>query len=130
MIRQAKRFRSHRCRDYIFEIDALQGLFNMQRPRLTGVIDAIPIEKAISGVAVLLHLNQNIACANGVKSAGGQEHCVASLHRDSMDTFGNCSGMERALELLPRYALTQTDVDFRARLRCGHVPEFRLCFAA
>jgi hypothetical protein len=56
-------------RSNIVEIDALQGLCNMERSRLACVIDAAPIENTIRGVAVLLDLNQDITGANGVKSA-------------------------------------------------------------
>src|SRR6266576_2347799 len=117
-------------RSNIVEIDALQGLCNMERSRLACVIDAVPIENTIRGVAVLLDLNQDITGAYGVKSARGKKHGVTSLHRDRVHAFCNCPGTQRLFELLARHGPAQTDVDLGATLRCHHVPKLGLCFAA
>ena len=117
-------------RSDVVEIDALQSLFNMERSWLAGVIDAVPIENTIRGVAVLLNFNQDITSANGVKSACGKEHRVTFLHRDRVDTFRNGPGAQRLFELISRHGFAQADEDFGTRLGRRHVPKLALCFAA
>src|SRR4029077_4647683 len=52
----------------VVEVDGLERLIEMKLTRLAALINAIPIEHAVGGVAVLLDLDENIAAANSVKS--------------------------------------------------------------
>ena len=54
----------------VVEVDAFERLIEMKLTRLAALINAIPIEHAVGGVAVLLDLDENIAAANSVKSTG------------------------------------------------------------
>ena len=67
--------------------------FALQLPRLAPIIDPVPIKHAVGGVAVLLNLNEKIACANGMKSTGRQKHCVAWFHFDPVDVVGGRAGV-------------------------------------
>lgn len=75
----------------IVEIDALQRLIDMQLPRLAFVVEAVPIEHPIRGVAVLLDLHQKVTCADRMKTSGGKKHRVAWFHRNGVNQFRNCS---------------------------------------
>src|ERR1051326_3902625 len=101
----------------------------MQWAWLARVIDAVPIEYPIGGVAVLLHLNHNSARTDGVKSARGEKHGMPFLYRNGVDTFGNGSRTHRAFELLRRHSPAEANVDFAARLCRRYVPKLGLCFA-
>ena len=53
------------------------------------LIDAVPIEHAIRGVAVLLDFDQQISRAHGMEPASRQKHCIASSHFDRVDFIGS-----------------------------------------
>src|SRR6202051_3698999 len=63
-------FRFHKLRLAIVEVDTLQPLIDMQLPSFTVFVETIPIEHAISRVAVLLDFHQQIARADCMEAAG------------------------------------------------------------
>src|SRR5207237_9809665 len=74
----------------IVEVDSFECLIDMQLARFTScLIDAVPIEHAISGVAVLLDLDQQISRAYSVEPSSRQKHCIASSHFDRVDFIGS-----------------------------------------
>ena len=71
-------FRLDRLRLHVFEIDALNRLFNVQIPLRAGCrIGAVPIEHPVSGVAILLDFDQQIAGAYRMNTAGREENGIA-----------------------------------------------------
>ena len=59
------------------EVDGLQALLDVQRPRPAVRPDAVPIEQPVGDVARLLDFGHQQAGAQGVDRAGGQEDAVA-----------------------------------------------------
>lgn len=53
----------------VVEVDALQRLLDVELARLAFVINTVPIEHAIRGVAVLLDLDEKIAFSNRMQAA-------------------------------------------------------------
>ena len=74
----------------VIEIDALYRLLDLQLPRgASGWIDAIPVEYAVSRVAILLDFDQQIACAYRMKTAGWQENSIARLNGNPMNVIND-----------------------------------------
>ena len=99
----------------------------MARPAL--VVDAIPIEDAICGVAVLLNLDEQIAAADGVKTSRREEHGVAGFDANRVNTVCDSPLFDRVSELFPRQGGTQAEVKFRIGIRGRDIPEFCFRFA-
>jgi hypothetical protein len=71
-------FRLDQLRLHVFEIDALNRLLNVQFPLHAGCrIGPAPIEHSVSGVAILLDFDQQIAGAYCVNTAGREENGIA-----------------------------------------------------
>ena len=62
------------------EVEALEGRFGVKFPRLSVGSDAVPIEQAVGGVAVLLDLCDEAACADGVAASAGDEEGVTGAN--------------------------------------------------
>src|ERR1017187_2609487 len=101
--------RLNKIRRGVVEVDGLQGFIDMQLARLSGIVGAVPIKHAMSGVTVLLDLDQQIAGANRMKSSGWQKHRVAGFDANLMNVVGDCSSSERVLEFLARHRLAQSN---------------------
>src|ERR1700730_11225561 len=111
-------------RRYVFEVDRLQGFIYVQLARFAAVIDAVPIEHAVSGVAILLDLDQQITCANCMKPPCRQKHGVAGFDAASMNAVCHCSPIKRMLEFLSREPCAQPDKELGIRSRGGDIPKF------
>ena len=74
----------------VVEINALNRLLNMQIPLRAGCrIGAIPVERPVSRVAILLDFDQQIACAYRMKTAGWQENSIARLNGNPMNVIND-----------------------------------------
>src|ERR1700730_4552559 len=102
----------------------------MQLPRLTVVIDAVPIINTIRGVTVLLDLDQNIAGADCMKSAGRQKNGIAGLDRNSVNEIGHRPCAHSLLEFIAADSVAKSDMKSRAANGRGDIPKLRLWFAA
>src|SRR5438477_11790953 len=102
----------------------------MKFSRLTLLVDSVPIENAISSVAILLDLDQEVSDANNVKPSRRHKHNNTTLHSDRVNTIGNGSGMKDLLELIARHRFPETDENFSIRFHRRDVPKFALGFAA
>src|SRR5882757_10429175 len=70
--------RLDQLRPHVFEIYGLNRLRNVQIPlRAACRIGPVPIEHPVSGVAILLDFDQQIACAYCVNTAGREENGIA-----------------------------------------------------
>lgn len=70
------------------EVDGSDGLFDMEVARFAIEAEAIPVEDAIGGVAVLLNFVDEEAGADGVKASGGDEKAIASARMEDVDEVG------------------------------------------
>jgi len=65
----------------VSEINALNRLLNMQIPLRAscriGAVGAVPVERPVSRVAILLDFDQQTACANRMNTAGWKENSIA-----------------------------------------------------
>ena len=85
-------FRLDRLRLHVCEIDALNRLFNVQIPLCAGCrIGAVPVEYPISRIAILLNLDQQIACAYRMHTAGPEENVIACLNSNFMNVIDHGS---------------------------------------
>jgi hypothetical protein len=92
MAEQQFAFRMDQLRLHVFEIDALNSLLNVQIPLHAGRrIGAVPIGRAVSGIAILLDFDQQIACAYRMHTAGGEKNGIACLNGNSMDVIDHGS---------------------------------------
>src|SRR5215468_5030011 len=81
-------FRFNQFRLYVFEIDALNRLLNVQVPLRTGRwIGAVPIKGPVSRIAVLLDFNQQIACAYRMNTACREKKGIALLNCDPVNVI-------------------------------------------
>src|SRR5262245_36533768 len=79
-------FRFDQLRLHICEIDTLNGLLNVQIPLPAGSwIGSVPIERPVSGIAILLNFDQEIPRAHGMNTAGWEESGITCLDADSMN---------------------------------------------
>src|SRR4051812_39798743 len=60
----------------VVEVNAVEGLLNMELARLSIETDAIPIEDPVSGVRILLDFKQHNARADGMHPPAWQKHHV------------------------------------------------------
>src|SRR5437868_12916338 len=102
----------------------------MKFSRLTLLVDPVPIENAVSGVAILLDLDQEVSGANGVKPSRRHKHGSTALHSDLVNTIGNGSGMKGLLELIALHRFPETDQNLGIRFHRRDVPKFALGVAA
>jgi hypothetical protein len=100
-------FRLNQLRLNVFEVDALERLLDVQLPLRAFVIYTIPIEYAISRVAVLLDFDQQIACTYRVKSSSRQKCGVTRSDRNFVNVISRCSFAQRLFESIARTAFTK-----------------------
>ena|SRR5438552_894947 len=117
-------------RRHVVEIDALQCLIDMQLSRFTVVIHSVPIENAISRVAILLDLDQEVSGTDGVKASRGKKHSSTAFHPDRLNTISYGSRIKDVLELIARHRFPETHENFGIRFRRYNVPKFGFGFAA
>jgi S-DNA-T family DNA segregation ATPase FtsK/SpoIIIE len=91
---------------------------------------AVPIEDAVGGVAVLLHLDDHVALADGVETSAGNEDTVAGFDGDDMKGLFDAAFAKQGFELLARDASFEPRVDIGSRLRVGEIPHLGLGFPA
>ena len=78
----------------------------------------------------MLDLDQQIARADGVKSAARDEKSVSCFHLEPMHEIRGSPLAHRLLELLPGHAGSQSRIDFRAVIGRREIPHFGLGFTA
>ena len=76
-----------------------EGLLDVQLSWSAGIIDAVPIEHAIRGVAILLNFDEQIARSYSVEASGRKEHRVAAFYPQRMDVLGDRACAQRGFEL-------------------------------
>src|ERR1700730_13255805 len=101
----------------------------MQLPGFAIVIHAIPIVNAIRGVAVLLDLDQHVAAADRVKSAGWQKNGVTGLDCNRVHKVCRRPSAHGFLELSPGDRTAKCDMKSGARNRRNDIPKLRFWFA-
>ena len=103
----------------------------MKFPRLSVGSNAIPIEQTVGGVAVLLDLCDEAACADGVAAAARDEEGVSGAHGDAVQDGGSVIFRE---ELSERFHRQVRDVKSGEHVRIGSrlkdVPCFGFWFTA
>ena len=114
----------------IIKVDALQRLIDMQLSRFAFVIDAVPIEHAISRVAILLDFDEEIAGADCVKASSRKKHSIAGFDSNGMNVRGDGAIANCFFESSARQLVPQSGKYFGVRIRSGDVPELALRFAA
>ena len=124
-------FRLDQLRLHVFEIDALNRLLNVQIPLRAGRrIGAIPIEHAVSGIAILLNFYQQIACAYRMHTAGREENGIACLNGNFMNVIDHGSIAYPLLKHVARDGLTKSNENLGVRIRGGYVPKLALRLAS
>src|SRR6516164_8204493 len=124
-------FRFNQFRLYVFEIDALNRLLNVQVPLRVGRwIGAVPIERAVSRIAVLLDFNQQTACAYRMNTARRQKNSIALLNGDPVNVIDHSALAQSLLKSVARDWFTKSNEQLGARIRGDHVPKFALRFAS
>src|SRR5438046_1917421 len=101
----------------------------MQRTKPAIETDAVPVEYAIGRVAVLLHLDDEVARADRVNSAAGNEDRVTGTDRYSVDELSDGAVMQRALKIVPSYPCFEPGVNVSAKESFQKVPHLRLRLA-
>ena len=90
-------------------------------------VDAVPVEQAVGRVARLLDLEDRDAGPEGVDRAGRQEHAVAHLRLEAVQTRRRSSRRRQPVpDSAPVDAGLQPRVDAAARLGVQDHPRFRL----
>ena len=114
----------------VVEIDASEGLLNVEVAGLTVGPHAAPVVHAIGGVRVLLDFMNEKSCADGVEPAGLDEKGIAGFGRDGMHEIGNRAVSNRLLEFFTGCTVFQSDVEFGTWEGICDEPHFGLWFAA
>jgi len=124
-------FRFDQSRLYVFEIDALNRLLNVQVPLRAGCwIGSVPIEGPVSRIAVLLDFNQQIACAYRVNTACREKNGIALLNGDPVNIIDHRTLAKPLLKPVARDWVTKSNEQLGARIRGDHVPKLALRFAS
>ena len=111
------------------EVDGGEGLFDMEVARFAIEAESIPVEDAIGGVAVLLDLVNEEACADGVEAAGGDEEAIAGARMEGVDEVGGGAVGEGCEEGLAGDTGVEASVDFGSGFGMGDEPHFGFGFA-
>ena len=72
----------------IVEIDAFEGLFDVQFPGTSVRVGSVPVKEPVSGVAVLLNLGDEASCSDGMAASAGDEQSVPALNGNSVKQGG------------------------------------------
>jgi hypothetical protein len=124
-------FRFDQSRLHVFEIDALNRLLNVQVPLRAGRwIGAVPIERAVSGIAVLLDFDQQIACAYPMNTASREKNGIARLNGDPVNVIDHGALEQSLLKPVVRDWFPKSNEQLGARIRGDHVPKLALWFAS
>src|SRR6516164_1443486 len=124
-------FRFDQSRLHIFEIDALNRLLNVQVPLRAGLwIGAVPIEGAVSGIAVLLDFDQQITRAYRMNTACRKKNRTARLNGDPMYVIDHGALAQSLLKPVARDWFPKSNEQLGARMRGDHVPKLALRFAS
>src|SRR5947207_3886138 len=91
---------------------------------------AVPIVNAISRVAVLLYLDDEIASADCMQPSARKKDCVARFDKDSMSLAIRLSLFQGFDESAARGAFFQSGKNFGLGCGVGDIPELRFRFAA
>src|SRR5262249_37156345 len=71
---------AHQGRLEVVEVDASQGLLDVQFARFAVQTDAVPVEYAIGGIRILLNFENDQSRADSVNASAPQKHGVAFVH--------------------------------------------------
>ena len=112
-----------RCHGTHGEIDGLNCLFDVERPRFSILIDAIPVVNAKGRITCLLDFSDKQTGTNCVNRAGRDEDAIACSHLETMQGFSNPPPLDCGLEIGVRYSLSQARVNFCTRLRVDDIPD-------
>ena len=104
------------------KVDGLQGLVDVQGPRLSVRPQAVPIEQPEGGVARLLDFRHQHAPAEGVDRSGGQEDAIARRWPEGVQAVLAASLANRRHECVAIDARLQSRVDQALRLRLQDDP--------
>ena len=80
----------------VVEVNAGQGLRDVQFARFAVQADAVPVEHAVGRVRVLLDFKDDQPRAERVNPSAGQEHGVARPHAHAMKALGHGAGLDLA----------------------------------
>ena len=123
-------FRFEQSRLHIFEIDTLNRLLNVQIPRRARRwIGTVPIERAVSGIAVLLDFDQQIACAYRMNTASREKNRIAPPNSDPVNVIDHSALAQPLLKPVARDWFTKSKEQLGARIRGDYVPKLPLRFA-
>ena len=73
----------------VFEIDAFEGLFDVQFPGTSVRVGSVPVKEPVSGVAVLLNLGDEASSADRMAASAGDEQSVPALNGNSVKQGGS-----------------------------------------
>jgi hypothetical protein len=110
----------------ILEVDGLQRLVDVKLARFSIEADAVPIEDAVGGVAILLNLDDDISSADCVDAAAGDEDAIPGAYLDSMNGLLHGADRESLLESVPRDTGAQAGEDVAIAVTIEDVPHFGL----
>jgi hypothetical protein len=114
------------CRFKVVKIDTSQGLFDVELSRLAVQTEPVPIEDAVSGIAVLLDLKEDVAGANCVKAPARNKNISVRSSRNPMQKLQNLTAREGRFEIDFAHPILETDVDPSAFIRGDKIPELGL----
>lgn len=112
------------------EVDGAEGLWEVELAGLAIEAGAAPIEDAIGGVAVLLDFDDEVAGADGVDAAAGDEDEIAGGDGDAMDCGVGGAGLDGGLKRGAGDAVTKAGEDAFAAIVFEDVPHLGLGLAA
>lgn len=75
----------------VFEIDAFEGLFDVQFPGTSVRVGSVPVKEPVSGVAVLLNLGDEASSADRMAASAGDEQSIPALNGNPMKQ--GCGGL-------------------------------------
>src|SRR5207237_568103 len=96
----------------------------MKFSRLTLLVDSVPIENAISGVAILLDLDQEVSGANGVKPSGRHKDREAIDPRADLHARYFGPPVDRRSPTIHRFVCSQAISCRRTRQAFDHPKSF------
>ena len=100
----------------------------MQIPGFAIEAQAVPIEDAVSRVAVLLDFDDKVSFADGVEASARNKDAVALPGGEHVEAFFNFAAPEFFLEGRARRSGRQTGIDAAARGALQEIPHLGLRF--
>ena len=110
----------------LVEVNHLERLLNVERPQLAGGVDAVPIEQTEGRVARLLDFRDHQSRAQGVDGPGRDEHTVARLRFEGVQTLFHAASGNGRRQPGPSDAWLQSCVDLTPRIGVQYDPRFGL----